>query len=268
MFKNYWQLLMLYLVLGVAADDPPADDPPADDPPADGPPADDPPADDPPGDDLDSLIDDVIDPPGDTPPPKAGRENEAIRAARERAQTAEEARIRAEATLEAERRMRQSAPDTEAQRLFEDEEARLRNPEVSEQDKYWIRANRTLRENTRTANQALTTAADMRDRTDFDRLAVTNPKVHKMYCERVEQELGKMRAKGQDAPRLALLRFMIGNDVMDGKLKSKPKAKASAAAAASGVDRGKPPGARSDMSAKGRTTESQKRRARLEGQAI
>lgn len=260
MFKKFWLWLMLYLKLGAVAPANPPDDPPVD-PPADDPPAD-PPEDLSPGDDLDSLLEEV-DPPADEPTPPAGRENEAIRAARERAQRAEEARIRAEATLEAERRMRAPAADTDEQRLFEQEEARLRDPEVPEVEKWQIKSNRTLRANTRAANQALTTAADMRDRSDFDRLAVTNPKVHKLYADKVEKALSDMRSKGQDAPRLALLRFMIGNDVMEGKLKSATKPKM-AAAQASTVNRGRTPGARSDVAARGKQTESQARRARLE----
>lgn len=266
MFKELWHLMLLYLVLGVEGEDPPADDPPADDPPADDPPADDLPADELPLDgDLDSLIDNV-DPPADDPP-KGGRENAAIRDARARAQVAEEARIRAEATLEAERRMRQGAAPNEEQLLFEQEEAKLRNTDVSETEKWQIRSNRTLRANTRAANDALNTAADMRDRNEFDRLQVSNPKVHKLYDAKVEKALADMRAKGQNAPRLALLRFMIGNDVMEGKLKSTPKT-AAANAKTSTVDRGKPPGARSDVAGKGKATERQKRVARLENVAL
>ena len=57
--------------------------------------------------------------------------------------------------------------------------------------------------------------------------------------------------------------YMIGKDAMDGKLTPKKKA-----ADTSTVDRGKSPGARSDVSAKGRLTESQKREKRLENVAI
>ena len=127
-------------------------------------------------------------------------------------------------------------------------------------------SNRILRENAKVSRQALDTAADMRDRAEFDRLALTNPKVFKLYESKVEKALNDLRAQGQNAPRMLLLRLAIGNDVMDGKVKGKTRkaTDAGAAQANAGVDRGRSPGARSDVSSKGRQTESQKRRARLE----
>jgi hypothetical protein len=265
MLKQLWELWKLYLVLGIAGDDPPADDPPADEPPAD-----DPPADELPADDLDSLIETVEaggDDKDDKPP---SRENAAIRDARKRAQDAEEARIRAEATLEAERRMRQPQAYSDDQRLYDQEEARLRADDATDLEKWQIRSNRTLRANTQAANRALTSAADMQDKSAFDRLEISNPKVYKLYADKVEKALGEMRGRGQDAPRLALLRFMIGNDVMEGKLKSGTGKKASTTTSEtrSTIDRGRSPGARSDVSGKGRMSEQEKRRERLKGVII
>jgi hypothetical protein len=219
-----------------------------------------------PDDDLDSLIETVEKGGGEEGEKAGGRENEAIRAARKRAQKAEEARIRAEATLETERRMRTPPQASEDQRLFEAEEARLRDTEVPDIEKWQIRSNRTLRANTQAANRAMSTAADMQDQSAFARLEISNPKVFKLYSTKVEKALADMRAKGQDAPRLALLRFLIGNDVIEGNLKSSTGKKAAAATAgkqAAGVDRGRSPGARSDVSGKGKTSEHDKRKERL-----
>jgi hypothetical protein len=219
--------------------------------------------------DLDSLIERVeAIGEGEAEKPKPSRENEAIRAARKRAQDAEEARIRAEATLDAERRMR--APQAnEDQQLWSQEEARLRDSEATDLEKWQIRSNRTLRANTQAANRALSSAADTQDRTAFDRLEITNPKVYKLYADKVERQLAEMRGRGESAPRLALLRYMIGNDVMEGKLKSGTTKKSTATETPKpGIDRGRSPGARSDVNGRGRVSEQDKRRERLRGQII
>ncbi len=216
------------------------------------------------GGDLESLIE-----AGEAtlPDDKAAKKREADELARER-----EARIRAEVERDTERRLRaesghRAQPNAE-QAIFEEEQRRLADPATTEIEKWQIQSNRTLRANTQASNRAMTEAADMRDQAQFDRLAITHPKVHKAYAERVESELQKMRAQGQNAPRAALLRFILGNDMIEGKLKGKTARKPAAAAAdagarPSGVSRGKPPGARSDVSAKQRQTEREKREARL-----
>jgi hypothetical protein len=223
-----------------------------------------------PGDDLDSLIE-TIEPGGEEgeakPKPRA---NDAIRTARERAQAADEARIRAEATLDAERRMRAPPQASDDQRLHEQEEARLRDPEVAEIEKWQIRSNRTLRANTQAANNAMATAADMQDKAAFDRLEFTKPKVYKAYADKVEKALNDMRQRGEKAPRLALLQFLIGKDVVEGNVKSAPakRAPASGAGEQKGVNRGKPPGARSDVTGSGKGTRLQQLEKSLKGVPI
>lgn len=205
-------------------------------------------------DDLESLVET-----DDEPVTTKSRENSAIRDARRRAQEAEEARIRAEATLEAERRVRTQQPSQD-QVLFEQEEARLRDPEVSEQEKWQIKSNRVLRDNTRASQQALTTAADMRDSAEFDRLATTKPKVYAKYKDRVEKLLSDARGQGQNYPRMVLLKLAMGDDLVNGKLQSTPRKKS----ADTVIDRSKPASARSDVGGKGKLTEHQKREKRLE----
>ena len=265
MLKKLWQLLMLYLVLGIVdgegaggeeesgeteTGEEEGGEQTAETETESG------------DDDLDSLIETVEKPDGEQA--KGGRENAAIRDARKRAQDAEQARIRAEATLETERRMRQSAQPSDDQRQWEAEEARLRDAETSDQEKWQIRSNRTIRQSAFNAHQALSTAADMRDATEFDRLATTNPKVYDRYKDRVEKLRGEWAAKNVFPPRKELLKMLLGEDILNGKVKSGPKAKAKTVAEErTGVDRGRTPGARSDVSGKGRMSEHEKRAQRL-----
>jgi hypothetical protein len=271
MFMNLWQLLMLYLVLGIVdgegADGEPGGEGEGEPEPGGGEPAGEgePESED---DDLDALINAAE--PEPEPGKKAGRENAAIRDARKRAQDAEEARIRAEATLEAERRMRQGQQPSEDQRQWEAEEAKLRDPDVSDQEKWQIRSNRTIRQAAFNSNQALSTAADIRDATEFDRLATTNPKVYDRYKDRVEKMRGEWAAKGVFPPRKELLKMLLGEDILNGKVKStaKPKAAAGAEERTTTIDRGRSPGARSDVTGKGRMSEHEKRAQRLKGVAL
>mgnify|MGYP001579967185 CR=1 FL=1 len=177
---------------------------------------------------------------------------------------AQEERDRAKADLEAERRRAPPAAGlTDEQRLHEQEEAKLRDAKTTELERWQINSNRTLRENKRTSTAALAQAHDLSDKTSFNQLVITKPALHKRYAERVEAELRKMRGNGQNAPREAILRFLIGDDAMKGSLTSKKQSETKTDAG--GVDRGKSPGARSDVAAKGRLTEAQKREKRLEG---
>jgi len=99
-----------------------------------------------------------------------------------------------------------------------------------------------LRQNTRTSQVALAQAEDLRDQSAFATLATSQPAIHKRYAERVEKELAQLRARGQNASRASILRYMLGDDMIAGKLKKK----AAAPAAKPAVDRRPPPSARSD----------------------
>jgi hypothetical protein len=68
---------------------------------------------------------------------------------------------------------------------------------------------------------------------------------------------------------MAMLRFMIGDDMMNGKIKPKAARASAAPANTSSVERKRLPNVRSDVSARGGgQTERDKRRARLEDQPI
>lgn len=126
-----------------------------------------------------------------------------------------------------------------------------------------INSNRTIRATNRDSKAALQQAQDLQDRTAFERLEVTHPKVYKRYAQRVDAAVADMRAKGQTpAPRAAILRLMIGDDLLSGKVAPKKKAPP--------VERGRTPGVRSDVrgNGKGAMTEHEKRKARLQNVRI
>lgn len=133
-----------------------------------------------------------------------------------------------------------------------------------------IRSNRAMRESRRDSQQALAEAREIADKTSFDRLELTKPKLFKAYADRVEKTVAELRSKGQAVPpRAALLRFFLGDDMVNGKIKQRPaKAAADAQAPQQRVDRGRLPGARSDVRSRGPQSEHAKRIARLENQPI
>jgi len=160
---------------------------------------------------------------------------------------------------------RRAAPiktgQTQEERVYEQEERDLADPKLDANRRWQIESNRTLRANKRASESALFQAHDVSDKTSFGQLAITKPALYKRYAERVEAEIVKMRAVGQNAAREAVLRFLIGEDALQGKFTKK----APPAEEKKGVDRGKSPGARSDVSARGVLTDRQKRAKRLEG---
>jgi hypothetical protein len=155
---------------------------------------------------------------------------------------------------EANRQPRQPVVD----QTFDEEERRLRDASTSDMDRWQIQANRTLRDTQRQATQALQQAQDMADRTQFQAGYASDPRRSK-YSDRVEAELSRARANGQNASREAIYYYMLGKDIAEGKLKAKVKAKAPAA----DVPRGRPAGVRSDVPARGAKSDHQKRAERL-----
>jgi hypothetical protein len=172
-----------------------------------------------------------------------------------------EAEVERRGRLAAEAQARQPAqPDPEFQR----EEERLRSSELSDIERWQINANRTLRATQQQAQQALFQAQDMADRTRFESKVSSDPRRAK-YTDRVETEIQKARSQGNmQASREDVYYWMLGKDIADGKLKSKPKA-----SAAPNVNRGKPAGVRSDVQGRGRPgSDRDKLRSRLENMNI
>jgi hypothetical protein len=219
---------------------------------------------DPPDDDLPDLEAD------DEPAPKV-EEEEAdpqvqIKAAKDRAdkyeREAADLRARAEA---AERRSLPAPGPSDEQKLFEAEEAQLRDPNATESTRWTINSNRTLRQSARASEQALRTSRDLSDKAAYDRMAMDKP-IAKKYAERVEKKLAEIRAGGGDpqgtVQRTFILKALIGDDYVEGRVKSKPKTEPKV------VERGKPPVTRGDVRGKEAASEHAKRMARLEGQNI
>lgn len=246
--------LLAYLLPGVDDLDvePPVDDePPADEPPAD----DEPPEDEPPADEDDPEPDD------EPPAPRETRAQKTIRETRERAQNAERELATARAELEAARRPQQQGPATPdpEEAIWRQEEETLRNPEASDWQKYAINANRAARNAQRQSQQALAQAQDMGDRTAFQALAATKPKVYAAYKDRVEARVTELRAKGINAPRELVLKTMLGEDMLAGNLRSatkKPTTPAAPRRAAPASDVPARPGRPSDAEARAKRLEN------------
>ena len=165
--------LLSYLFPGVGGEGE-IDPPNSDDPPQAGADDDETPDDETPPDDPDSTDDD---PPAQRPETRAQRE---IRELRARAQRAEdEARSLRD-------QPRGPAQPTAAQREFEAEEAKLRNPETSDLERWQIQSSRTIRESREQAQAALARAEDSRDAAAYDRAAMRNP-VYDKYRDKVEE---------------------------------------------------------------------------------
>lgn len=244
---NSW-LIMLLAFLRPAVDDP--QDPPADPNPQD------PPADPDPQPELD------LDQPDPDPEPKGEPNAELEAAKREAAEAKERATKFEREALELRVRHAPPAPnDLEAQ-----ENARLADPKTTDLEKWQINSNRAIRQNTSASQAALMQAQDVADRTAFATVAMADP-LAKKYETRVEEELVKARQRGQFPRREDIYTYMLGRDMREGKFKKKA-APANPADPQKGVNRGKLPGARSDVPVKGQQTERDKRRARLENVQI
>lgn len=156
---------------------------------------------------------------------------------------------------------------------YEREEAQLQEARAKGTDAtslYWmewkVKTDRANRETRRHADDTLRETRDIADQTAFERMETTKPQVFKRYKDRVETEVQRLRAQGQNAPRLAILRYLIGDDAVNGKIGTKASKPAAAAAPkpSSTVDRGRMPGARTDVSGRGAgASEREKRRERL-----
>ena len=172
------------------------------------------------------------------------RAQKEIRTLRERSQTAEnDAKIAREELAVARQQTTQNAQPNEAQKLFEEEEKALKDPNIEPWQRYAIQGNRNARAAEANSQQALQEARDLKDQAEFERVTAANPKTVERYKDKVEE----IRAKNPNAPRKAVLAMLVGQDMLDGKLKSEPKPTKTVGSAA----RGKLPGARSDTRSSG-----------------
>lgn len=182
----------------------------------------------------------------------------------ERAGRAQEREARERFEREAgELRLRQAPPPPRSAEVDEEERI-LRDPASTEQQKWTINANRELRANRQIAQASIATAYDVSDKTEFSALMTSNP-LAKKYEARVEEKLKAARASGQNPSRANIFKYLLGEDMVDGKYQKKKPAAAAAPAAA---PRGRTPGVRSDVPGKTSLTEREKRRQRLENVQI
>ncbi len=194
-----------------------------------------------------------------------GRAQKRIMNLNERAQKAEQDRDRLTKELDAARKQyQQPAAQQVKDEVWEQEEAVLKDPNATDWQRYAVKSSRDSRIASFHAQQALQKAHDIADKSDFDRLSVTKPKLHSAYKDRVEEMHQSILKEGRMPPaRSRLLSFLVGEDMVNDKFKPAASKKSS------GVKRTTPPGARSDVSAKGgRLSEAEKRTKRLEGKII
>jgi hypothetical protein len=224
---------------------------------------------DPPADDIADLLGEDPAPPAE---PTLKEIQEQLRAANERTQ-------RLVTEVEGLRRAPSSpAPVPAAQdpdaSIIAQEEARLRDPAITELERWQIDTNRGLRIRERQSQQQLgqvtMTLAQMRDQHDkalYDTRASAD-KLYKKYAERVEQRLTELRNQGANATRDTILRYLVGEDILSGKLKRRAS-QAQLDGEESAPARSAPPApARSDVPRRTGMTEHEKRRARLENVPI
>jgi len=165
---------------------------------------------------------------------------------------------------EARRGAPQARPDDD---IVKQENARLADPAITPLEKWQIQSNRELRAGRSEAQAALMQAHDVSDRTAYAALCIGDP-LAKKYEERVEKKLAEFRSKGINAPREEIYTFMLGKDMRDGKFKKKAAAPAPKQDAHPNLNRGRMPGARSDVSGRTAMSEREKRAKRLENVQI
>ena len=239
---NMWKFFVKYFTIGVDDDVPPPDD---DTPPPD---------------------DDVPPPDDDTPPsdpepaaPRISRAQQAIITQRERAQKAERDAEQLRREL-AEARRQPAAPSQE-DLLFQQEEATLKSLPPDSWERYAIESRREARQSKALSLSVMNQAKDLSDKSEFSELKTSKPALFEKYQSRVEERLAQIRASGGAVPpRKAIMAFLLGEDQLNGKVKTATPTKSPTQSRVS---------ARSDVSpSSGGRSEEERALARLEGVRI
>jgi hypothetical protein len=188
------------------------------------------------------------------PRPMSKAQKEIIKL-RERSQKAEEDLKKAQEEL---RRPAAALvrPDKE---IWEEEEAALKNPDIQPWQRYAIHAARSGRQAEQKVLEIQRQTYDLTDRSDFDKLRTEKPRVYEKYKDRVEERLKFIRSKGNDVPRRVICQLLLGEDMLSGKLKP---------AKSPPVNRGRTPGARSDVGRPEKLSDADALAKRLEGVRI
>lgn len=217
--------------------------------------------------DLDDQGDDLedLDGQGDPDP-----QPEPARAPRGANRVAEATRIAAEAKAEAEALKREiealktARPTVDPRLAAEERQQRLAAMSPDQRTDFLLRE-QEQRFEARLAQTEFSTK-DAADAAEFRTLCSSNPAAAKLSAD-VEEELAKLRANGQTAPRETILKYLLGERM----LSKAPKARqAQVRQAAGSVARNavRPGQGRSDVTAgnrRGATSEAEARRQRLEG---
>lgn len=165
----------------------------------------------------------------------------------------------------------QNPPAPQATPPVDPDLARLNDPDLDPMERFRIEGNLAIRQTNLMAQRALEESRNIADQTKFAMLVQTQP-ILKKYEARVEQEVAKMRAQGQQVPpREAIADYLMGKDLREGRLKPRSSSTKSGTAQAPRVannGRGQPVGARSDVPASRGMTNLQKLEKRLEGKPI
>ena len=247
------RLLARFLVLPVGPDPEPPDTPE--------------PTPDAPSDTLDDLIDAAgVD---EAPPPETGDEPAAPapRVSAREQQLARELEDERVARRVAEQRQAPT-PAPAQDPLYAEEERRIAEAArtMDANSASWVkwqvnvdRQNRQVRQEAAAMRQE---ARDLSDQAAFRSIQATKPALYNRYSDRVEAEVAKLRAAGQNVPpREAILKYLVGNDAVNGTLKKTTTAPKPAAAAPTPVDRGRMPQARTDVRGRANAASEREKRA-------
>lgn len=140
---------------------------------------------------------------------RARRENDVARLRRER----REERQRREEAEDELARVRAGHGQQQQQEPEAVRRARLAAMEPDERVSYLLDEERGIRQRERQADRF--EAMDRSDRDMYAERARTNPR-YKKYQGEVERRLRLLRAQGQNAPRDSILKFIVGERVLDG----------------------------------------------------
>ena len=189
-------------------------------------------------DEMGAIQDDLEEPIGE---PEGHSEDPA----RQRDRRAERMQQLANRTAEAEAK----AKMLEEQAAFfrqqlEQSQRQFQQPQQPQVDEYLDPDEKWRRDMEVRSNQMYAQMADMNDRTIYASKAAASP-VHAKYADRVEAELSKLRAQGQNATREGILAYLIGQDAIAAQ--GKPTKSSQRAAAAAAAARGATPGIRSNV---------------------
>lgn len=130
------------------------------------------------------------------------RQQEELQRERQRAESAERERQQLMQQLESQRQAQQQAQQQQY----------LETLDPSERQAYLLQ--QQLEQVRREMQQQQFAQADMTDKIAFQNRALQSPMVAK-YADRVEETLSNMRAKGQTAPRESILKYLIGEEVLN-----------------------------------------------------